>query len=342
MSTSMPLVCICMPTFNSEKTIHKSLSSILRQTYPNFIVHISDNASTDSTIKIIESMDDARVVIHQNKENIGCEANFNRCIELAEGKYTAIFHADDIYYSSMIAKQVDFLERNKNTGAVFTMANLINESDKLIGQLKLQSHFISTDNTYDFPTIFKGILKYSNFLVCPSAMVETEIYKKTIKYWREDLFKSSLDLDVWLRVALYKKIGILPGPLMQYRISTTQYSEKLRKRTTRSHFFLVADYYLSLPHVQDIITEKDLINYRRLEYTDRIVRAFNLYLLGNYSESKELCAGTFRIDKLIYAVTRYRGVVTFTAALLLISLLFLGAPKIGKKLLNGIRKIANK
>ena len=51
--STLPRVCICIPTYNVASTIRKTLESILNQTYSNIEVHISDNASTDNTLNII-------------------------------------------------------------------------------------------------------------------------------------------------------------------------------------------------------------------------------------------------------------------------------------------------
>lgn len=111
MNDQVPLVCICVPTYNAAITIRETLHSILSQTYKNLVIHISDNSSTDTTLKIVESMDDPRLRIHRQQKNIGAEGNFENCIRLGEGKYTAIFHADDIYEPEMVAKEVAFLEK---------------------------------------------------------------------------------------------------------------------------------------------------------------------------------------------------------------------------------------
>lgn len=105
MSNELPLVCICVPTYNVAVTVRETLESILTQTYSNLVVHVSDNASTDETLRVVESIPDARIHVHRQIENIGAEGNFTKCIQLTTGKYTAIFHADDVYDSAMLAKQ---------------------------------------------------------------------------------------------------------------------------------------------------------------------------------------------------------------------------------------------
>ena len=97
MMSNSPLVCICVPTYNVESTVRETILSILAQTYSNIVVHISDNSSTDNTLSIIEALNDPRIIIHRNETNVGGEGNFTRCIQMATGKYTAIFHADDVY-----------------------------------------------------------------------------------------------------------------------------------------------------------------------------------------------------------------------------------------------------
>jgi glycosyltransferase involved in cell wall biosynthesis len=133
--TEQPLVCICIPTYNSACTLKDMLLSILSQTYRNLVVHISDNASTDDTLKVIESVADHRVHIHRNATNVGAEENFNNCIRLAQGKYMAILHADDLYEPQMLECQVAFLENHVEAGAVFTAASVINETGKRFGEI---------------------------------------------------------------------------------------------------------------------------------------------------------------------------------------------------------------
>jgi len=93
--SNQPLVSICIPTYNAKKTVVQTVQSILNQTYKNLEIIIVDNASTDNTLDLLQKFKDPRIKIYKNIKNIGAEKNFSRCIELAKGKYIAIFHADD-------------------------------------------------------------------------------------------------------------------------------------------------------------------------------------------------------------------------------------------------------
>jgi glycosyltransferase involved in cell wall biosynthesis len=342
MCDGSPLVCICIPTYNAEKTIRETLTSVVNQGYRNLNILIVDNASTDNTLAVVETFSDPRISIHRNEVNVGGEGNFNRCIQLAQGKYTAIYHADDVYEPQMVARQVAFLEAYAEAGAVFTEASLIDDNGKIIGDLGLPKSLVSMDHLYDFKTIFKSVLQYSNFLICPSVMARTDVYQQDIKKWRGNEFRTSADLDVWLRIARRYAIGIIPERLMRYRISLAQYSAQLRSRIDRSDFFLVMDDYLAQAEVQALLSSKDWLNFRRLERTDRIVRAVNLYLLGREQEALALSARSVDADAFRAAIANRRGLMTLIAVIFLRIFIFLHLPVIGKYFFRSMKRFARK
>lgn len=315
MSNRNPLVCICIPTYNAERTIAETLQSLLAQTYTHFIIKVVDNASIDGTLTEVRKFSDPRISIIEGKTNIGGEGNFNRCIDLATGEYTAIFHADDLYERTMIARQVAEFEQNPEVGAVFSEATLIDESGQAIGAVGRPPGLRRKSHVYDFEQIFKAILRHSNFLMCPSAMLRTRIYREEIRRFRAEMFGSSADLDVWLRVLERHLIAILPDRLIRYRISTTQGSHALgRMRIARSDFFRVIDHYLANAEVRKSVNDHDIRNKERLERTDRIVCASNLFLLNRREEALAFCEGAFTLDALRAAAGSVRGLQTLLLA----------------------------
>lgn len=342
MHEQLPLVCVCIPTYNAAATIRETLESILAQTYPNLVVQVSDNASSDDTLKIIESIADQRVAIHLHDVNVGGEGNFNRCIQLAEGKYTAIFHADDIYEPDMVAKQVAFLEVHPEAGAVFTEASTIDEMGNRIGEIRLPKDIASQSGLYDFSTMFKAVLRHSNFFICPSVMVRTQVYQQEIKCWRGGQFRSSADLDLWLRILQHHPVGYLTERLMRYRISNSQWSAKVRLGTERADFFLVTDYYLAQKPVRALLDATDLSNVRCLERRDRVMRATNLFLTGHSKQASELVHDIFSLDALIAALKSKRGafVLLLGAYVKLLALLRLN--QIGKLSLSCMKQATRK
>ncbi|MDP3192344.1 glycosyltransferase [Rhodoferax sp.] len=339
---TLPLVCICIPTYNAAVTVHETLQSILHQTYLNLVVHISDNASTDETLQIIEEIKDSRITVHRNLENVGGEANFNRCIQLAEGKYTAIFHADDVYEPDMVERQVAVLEAHSEAGAVFTDASLIDERGNRIGEIRLPKGITSQNGLYDFSTMFKAVLRHSNFFICPSVMVRTKVYKQEIKCWRGELFKSSADLDLWLRILRQHPIGYLPERLMRYRISDHQWSARVRLGTERADFFLVIDHYLAQEQVRALLDATDLNNYRWLDRRDRVMRATNLFITGFPKQANELAHDIFSRDALTAVYKSKRGAMVFILGVFVKLLVVMNLNSLGRASLAYMKHVARK
>ena len=340
MCNKLPLVCICVPTYNVAASVRETLESVLAQTYSNLVVHVSDNASTDQTLKVVDSIPDERIHVHRQKENIGAEGNFTKCIQLATGKYTAIFHADDVYDSAMLAKQVSFLEENPEVSAVFTGARTIDENGVLLGAVGRAPGVSGSVVRYSFRELLQAMLLHHNFLICPSAMVRTEIYQEDIREWGSSLFRSSSDIDTWLRLARKMPIAVLNEPLMSYRISNAQFSNSIRNRTERADFFLVMDNYLSRPDVIGLLNQDDLRHYSWLELHERVARALNLFTLSRSTEAKELLRGFFSKDTFSAAIHSRRGLVTLAGGSLLRILIFFGMEKKGILLVKSIKKIS--
>ena len=105
-SARHPLVSVCIPAYNAERTIGAALSSVLKQTYSRMEVLVVDNASEDRTVAVVIEFDDPRIRLHQNRTNLGGEGNFTRCVQLATGDYIAVFHADDIYLPDIVSRQI--------------------------------------------------------------------------------------------------------------------------------------------------------------------------------------------------------------------------------------------
>jgi glycosyltransferase involved in cell wall biosynthesis len=108
-----PAVTIGMPVYNGAKYIEQALDSILAQTYTDFELLISDNASTDATEAICRryAEADSRVRYSRNAKNLGAAANYNRVIHLARGRYFRHAAHDDLLAPTNIERCVDVLDR---------------------------------------------------------------------------------------------------------------------------------------------------------------------------------------------------------------------------------------
>lgn len=300
-------VCVCVPTYNAERTLAETLESILCQTYPHLKIIVVDNASTDSTLQIADAfaLKDPRVRVSRNSENIGGEGNFTRCINLASGDYTAIFHSDDIYSHEMVARQVEFLDNNPGAGAVFTMAVNIDSNGKE-GKVHSLPHELGAGlpGPYNFAAIFKAMLRNGNFIFCPGAMVRTSVYKEDVKVWDIGLYSTSSDADVWLRILKKHPVGIIDAPLLKYRVGQASFSYHASRLRTAPHDMLkVFREYLD-GYASDIAGDPELRDFRLLELKDTITRGFNLLVSGCRREASSLLHALFRFQVVLDVLSR--------------------------------------
>src|SRR6185437_3413175 len=92
MDPAKVLVTVAVPVYNGERFLRQCLDSLLSQTYRDFVLVISDNASTDRTQEICESYAnaDARVRYHRNAVNVGLYGNFNLLLGLVRTPYVKL------------------------------------------------------------------------------------------------------------------------------------------------------------------------------------------------------------------------------------------------------------
>lgn len=261
------LVSICIPMYNAEKTIGKAVASILTQTYAGFELIVVDNCSTDNSVKIVEEFNDPRITIIQYNIHIPyAEGNWDRCFYHAKGEYMAIFHADDIYLPDIISRQVETFQNHLSVIGIFTLGNLINDDDEIIGEFKIPND-VKGNYPYTYQKLFNTFLSYSDFLPTPSAMLKRTVYQACSPF-RHDEFKSASDLDMWLRAMKHGPIIILPEKLFNYRVSSLQGTNKMnRLRTRESDYFKVMDYHLA----QNKVSENIRMSYELSRFGDQVL-----------------------------------------------------------------------
>lgn len=91
------MISVIIPVYNVEKYLHVCLNSVLKQTYQDFEIICIDDASTDSSLEILEYFiqKDSRIKILKNDYNKGPGYTRNRGLDLAQGKYISFLDADD-------------------------------------------------------------------------------------------------------------------------------------------------------------------------------------------------------------------------------------------------------
>ena len=124
-----------MPVFNGERYIKSAIDSILGQTYEDFELVISDNASTDNTQNICldYKAQDSRIRYQRSKENVGAPPNYNRVFLLSKGQYFKWAAHDDVMAPTYLEKCMNVLENDSSIVLCQSKVGRIDEDGKIVG-----------------------------------------------------------------------------------------------------------------------------------------------------------------------------------------------------------------
>ena len=121
-----PFVSIVTPVYNGQKYLAECIESVITQTYQNWEYHITDNCSTDDSLKIAQSYaeKDQRIQVHSNKDFLAMVDNFNRSLEHISpaSKYCKVVHADDLLLPACVTEMVSLAEKYPSIGIVSAYA----------------------------------------------------------------------------------------------------------------------------------------------------------------------------------------------------------------------------
>tara|TARA_E500000331_G_scaffold123539_1_gene121050 strand:+ start:16501 stop:17259 length:759 start_codon:yes stop_codon:yes gene_type:complete len=199
------LISIITVSYNSAKTIHNTIESVLNQTYFNIEYIIIDGSSSDNTIEIIkkyESLFDGRLK-WLSEEDKGLYDAMNKGIKLATGDIVGIINSDDLFCDpDALKKVVKVFEKNKNLDSVYADLFYVekNNIDKI-------SRRWVTGNQKSF--------KYGWHPAHPTFYIKKSVYNR---FGLFDLsFRLAADFEIMLRF------------LEKYKISTTYLEDPLLK-----------------------------------------------------------------------------------------------------------------
>jgi len=126
---SEPEISFCLPVFNSAGTIERCLRAVLAQSVPSREILVVDNCSTDDTVtkarEILRGVPDARVVV--NDKNLGRVENWNRCLELAMGRYIKFALANDVLLPGSAEMLLSEARRQPNAVMICSKPRFVTE-----------------------------------------------------------------------------------------------------------------------------------------------------------------------------------------------------------------------
>lgn len=218
------LVSIMVLTYNHEKFIEDCLQSIYDQTYRNIELIITDNASCDHTVTIIEKMMPAlkhrftRVVFRVNESNLGIVKGVNQAVAEAKGDYVKDFSGDDVLLPDAMQQLVDYMEKNPQYDLVVGNGYSVNGEYKYNHSVEeYDGEQIYKEKLIIGEHYFRDLLERDN-ISAPAVLLRGNVFQNYGLFNEKFPFE---DWEFWLRIVVNGGcIGVLDCPVVIYRRSS--------------------------------------------------------------------------------------------------------------------------
>jgi glycosyltransferase involved in cell wall biosynthesis len=206
---------IGLPTYNRAKYLQEAIDSVLGQTFADFTLVISDNASTDETPEIVRSYGDSRIVYRRHSANRGWLANFNASLEGARTDYAMTLCDDDLLRPDALARAVEMLDAHPDVALYHSAFDYIDGTGEVIiagmdyvGRLPVDT--IESGDQFIAKSIHAGCR------VCPPTAVFRVAASPSPPYDAAAGF--AIDYLLWLQLALGSNVYFCASPGAAFRL----------------------------------------------------------------------------------------------------------------------------
>lgn len=215
-------ISVAMCTYNGSRFLPDQLASIASQTrLPDEMV-VCDDGSTDATGEIVEDFSRSApfpVRFVRNAANLGSSKNFDQAIGLCTGDLIALSDQDDIWLPEKLALQAEVLQSDPTTGGVFTEGYLVDDQGRPIGKKLWSTHSFTPQEQRSFQAgETTSILLKRNVVTGATLMIRSDLrplFSPIPAGWVHDGWIA------WM-LTVYSKLGMIPEPLIQYRLHASQ------------------------------------------------------------------------------------------------------------------------
>lgn len=202
----MPKVSVITPAYNAEKYLKQTIKSVQKQTFSDWEMIISDDCSTDDTVRIAEEMaeKDQRIIVVKNKYNLGVASTRNSAIEKANGQYIAFVDSDDLWLPHKLEEQLEFMEENKYVLTYTNYKKFISETNEILPKIIRAPKFMTAEKIYGDTSIGCLTVMVNRDLSGPFHMPVIDHTEDNIT-WQRILSKGFIAYRLDKVLALYRE-----------------------------------------------------------------------------------------------------------------------------------------
>lgn len=228
-ASGTPRITVIMPVYNAERYLSEALESILDQSYGNFRLLIVDDASTDSSRAIIESLADSRIETISLDKSRGVAHALNLALDRADTEFVARMDADDLAAPDRFKQQLKFLTENQDVGVCGSSIEMMRGNSRCI---------VRYPETHD--EILGSLAVYRRSICHPSVMMRLSVLESSGTRYRER-YAHAEDLHMWNCLIRQTRFHNIQKPLLVYRIHDDQVSARHKSTQVDGTRELLAD-----------------------------------------------------------------------------------------------------
>jgi hypothetical protein len=199
-----PRVTVLMPAHNAAATIAEAARSILAQSWRDLELLVVDDASSDETVSILESLRDPRMRVVRSSERLKLAGALNLGLREARGEYIARMDADDVALPNRLALQIHFMDSHPDIA--ICGSSVVTFGDAASERLT-------------FPTSPEDVRAFALFncpFAHPTVMFRRELFLQRELFYDVTYYPTE-DYDLWSRALRELRGANLPNVLLRYR-----------------------------------------------------------------------------------------------------------------------------
>ena len=221
--SDVPTISVVMSVYNAGAFLRPAMDSILGQGVRDVEYVIVDDGSTDESPRVLRDYAERdsriRLTVRGNK---GLTVTLNEALEQARGEFIARMDCDDVGVPGRFQKQLAFLRAHPDVVCAGGHFELIDEKSRLLTRLRPPS---------DDETIQQLLLRGHTAICHPAAMMRRDALTRVGGY--DPFFKTTQDLDLWLRLGEVGKLANVPEVVLRFRQHGGSVSETKREEQRR-------------------------------------------------------------------------------------------------------------
>jgi glycosyltransferase involved in cell wall biosynthesis len=233
---------VLLATFNGEKYLREFLESLSKQTRVDIHLIVSDDGSTDTTLKIVESCQDqfAKVTIIQGPKK-GPSANFFHLLNFSQAKYIAFADQDDVWESDHLFESLKRIQRYNQPALSFTATREFGEN------VKSERIWPGFETKPKFPNaLFENVARGCTMVINSPARVLLNRYTP----------KDAIMHDWWIFLVLLLQGEVLycPSPEVRYRIHENNFVGVKYRREWLGLKSLLRGTWMPLSQISELVS----------------------------------------------------------------------------------------